>query len=128
MATTQESFEKLVDTLQKPIGKQGLYLDRALLCGVDEHGRLDSEMVPDDSAEMVTRMADGEKFVVVFNVTIGDRAFTPKVEDPETAEVAREIRDAMPSEADIVAEDMREKLAGGADIEDLFDIGDDPDA
>ena len=105
----EQKLNEMCGTLEATMNDLGLYMERGVIAQQDQrNGFLMEHELPATTEEMVERMIDGETFVFVGHMRVGDRAFHPRVENPEQHAIAREARDILPDEADLIRSAIEE--------------------
>lgn len=117
----EERLRELSDGVAEALKEEGLYMEYTVIAKSDGTGRLLQEM-PDTEGEMLEDLIDGQTYVLVSHLQVGDRAFLPRMENPEQYEVDKEARKIIPTEADMI----KERLEAGEDLFNLEDEDGDP--
>jgi hypothetical protein len=117
-----KQFEELTDNLKRRAEKIGLYMQNAFIA---THGaEMDEEMEAKltDSDAIKARMETGEVRVAIMALfTVGDVAFSDRVQRPEDFDMDTQFRQIMPTEAEMKADEIREQLRQNKGK--LFDFG-----
>lgn len=102
-----EAIRKLVDELKDELENIGMYL---------EHVNIASDREVEDQEEGVTPdirelMEKGEaQFVIMADFALNEVAFSDRILNPEAHKDETEFKTAMPSEAEVTAESVKDKL------------------
>lgn len=115
----EQRLAELSDGVTEALKSEGLYMERAVIAKGSPDGRL-LEDLPDSPEEMLDELIAGEPYLFVAHLRVGDRAFHPRVENPEQYKVDKEARKIIPTEADLI----REQIERG---EDPFSLDDEED-
>jgi len=116
----EERIKNLVDSIEAGCTKLGLYLIEANVATSDEGA------VGQEEVDLRESLADEESVWMVQAVfSIGDVAFSDRVQNPKKFEEDKEFREVMPTEAELLREKYLETLKNGADILSVFDDEDD---
>ena len=115
----EQKLEEISLGVADALKDEGLYMERTVIAKGDNSGRL-LETMPESIEQVLEEVMDGQPYVMVAHLRVGDRAFHPRVEDPEQYETDREARKIIPTEADMI----RDKIEAG---EDPFSLDDDED-
>lgn len=114
----EQKLTEISQALEKTLDDLGLYIERGVIAQQDQGNGFLMESLPETTEEMVHRMIEGETFVFVGHMRVGDLAFHPRQEDPEQHAISREARDILPDEADLIRSAIEEG-------EDPFSLEDD---
>lgn len=105
-------FSKIVEDLGKRMEKIGLYMRDVMLATSEMDEEMSSKM--GDSAAVKAMIESGEaKFAIMAVFTIGDLAFSDRIQHPELYKEETEFRKIMPSEAELKAEFIRNRIKQG---------------
>lgn len=105
----EQKLNEISQALEDTMNDLGLYMERGVIAQQDQgNGVLMEHELPATTEEMIERMLSGETFVFVGHMRVGDRAFHPRVEDPDAHAINREARDILPDEADLIRSAIEE--------------------
>jgi cysteinyl-tRNA synthetase len=121
-----EQFEELAETLKNKAEKIGLYMrNHVIATQAREMDESDGDMVLSVEA-LRAKMEMGDVRVAIMAVfTLGDVAFSERVQNPEAFDLDTQFRQLMPTEHELKADEIRDRLRqqGGK----LFDFEDEDD-
>lgn len=102
-----EAIHRLVDEIKNEFEDIGLYLQDVNIMADRELEGGDEGVEPD----VRQMMLDGEaKFAIVVDFALNDVAFSDRVLNPESHKQDTEFKAAMPSEAEMTIEALKDKL------------------
>lgn len=102
-----EAMKKLVEDIRTSFEDIGMYLQDINVMSDRELDDGDDGVMPD----VRQMMLDGEaQFVIVGVFALNEFAFTDKVLNPDKHKADVEFQTAMPTEADVTIESLKEKL------------------
>lgn len=107
-----------IEELETRARKIGLYYNGSTV-GLDDPRA--AERLNNQEATPLELLREGTKMMVIASFNIGDMAFDPVVVDPEGTAVNREAEILLPTEAEMIQDQIRRALEEGKSIEDLFD-------
>lgn len=123
----QEQFTELVEKLTKKAEKIGLYTNHTMIATKGEEMDEEMESQVSNSASIKERMANGEvQVAIVALYTIGEVAFTDRVQNPEKYDMDKQFLEIMPTEAELKAEEIRDRIRKNKG--NLFNFGDEDEA
>lgn len=119
-----DQFAELIDNLKRRAEKIGLYMQSAFQAtqGVEMDEEMEAKLT--DSDAIKARMETGEVRVAIMALfTVGDVAFSDRVQNPEKYDTDTQFRQIMPTEAEMKADEIREQMRRNRGK--LFDFGGD---
>lgn len=125
-----ETLHNLMDQFAAECQKLGLYFkDAHLLHNADPKDTEIKELFEKNPEASVKELMDGSEGKISFAFqaifTIGDLAFSDRIQNPEAYDTDTQFRMMMPTESEIVKDKLAEKLKSGMSIMDLFDDDED---
>lgn len=122
-----EQFEELADKIKTKADKLGLYMrDRWIATHTHE---MDEEMAAQlsNSDAIKARMQTGDVRVAIMAIfTVNEVAFSDRIQNPEAYDLDTQFRTLMPTEHDLKADEIRDRLRQNKGK--LFNFEDDDEA
>lgn len=116
-----EIISKLCEELEEKARKIGLYYNGSNI-GTDTPETAQMLM---DRKPIREIYANNGRLILQVSFNIGDLAFDPQVTNPEQTEFDREARKLLPTKGEMMRDKIKQALAEGKDITDIFDGDDD---
>lgn len=89
MDDSKSNIDALIESLTKRAEKSGLYLSNVTVAASDPEV---AERIAQDPSLMAQMLRDGEQFLLVSSFTVGDIAWSDKVQNPDAAASDKEFR------------------------------------
>lgn len=121
-----EQFEELAENFTKRAEKIGLFARDCVIIGQGDE--IDRDKI--NSPEIKEMLANGEvKLALMVTFTVGDLAFSDRIQHPEKYDTDRQFAEMMPTENEMKIDNVRDSLANitkESSIEDILAALNDP--
>ena len=119
-----KNFEHIIDELKEEAAKYGLYLQDANVAHniTSDNQEEIHKSLHTENPDLKAMITSGEvDFAVAASFMIGDLAFDDRTQNPDVYDMDKQFKQMMPTEEEYHVDKLKEKLASGADIWDLFE-------